>query len=200
MFQVMPQKHLVLASGSPRRREMFDSLGIAYELCVPEIDETPIAHEEPARMVERLARAKAERGASSHPKAWVLGADTTVVLDGQILGKPHDAAHACEMLQTLQGRQHQVVGGFALYCKSAERCIAEVYTTDVELIAMTPAMIEGYVATQEPLDKAGAYAIQGIGAHLVRRVDGSYSNVVGLPLAEVVGVLRRLGVLEVCPT
>ncbi|MEO8503786.1 MAG: Maf family protein [Acidobacteriota bacterium] len=177
---------LVLASGSPRRRELLNALGIDFERRPADIDETPLPDEDPAVYVLRLAREKAARVA--HAGELVLAADTTVVLDGAILGKPADGAEASGMLARLAGREHVVLSGVALYQSEPSRETAAVETTRVRMAAMTAAEIDWYVATGEPMDKAGAYGIQGFGALFVEQVFGNYTNVVGLPLP----LMRRL--------
>jgi septum formation protein len=184
---------LRLASGSPRRRELLEQLGLELEIAPADIDETALAGESPIEYVGRLALAKAAVVAGE----LVLAADTTVELDGEILAKPLDAADAARMLRALSGREHQVHTGVAL--RHAGRTELAVVSTDVTFAALDEATIAWYVATGEPLDKAGAYAIQGAGAVLVAGVRGSVSNVVGLPLATVVELARRLGVALLPP-
>jgi septum formation protein len=178
---------LVLASASPRRAEQLAAAGIAFEVDTADIDETPRAGETPV-YVRRLAEAKARAVAARHPGKRVLGADTTVVVDGAILGKPLDAADARDMVRRLAGRAHEVLTGVAL----VERGTAQVdlATTTVWFAPMTAAEIDAYVASGEPMDKAGAYGIQGRASCFVTRIDGSYSNVVGLPVALVHAWLR----------
>lgn len=188
---------LVLASASPRRRGFLEELGLPF-LCRPaEIVEVQEAGEGPAAFVSRLAREKATAIAELLPTAWVLGADTVVVLDEQILGKPADPAAATAMLRQLSGRWHQVWTGFAIYRADRALLVERAVTTEVCFAGLSPELIAAYVATGEPLDKAGSYGIQGQGGCLVEEVRGSYSNVVGLPLAEVIGELLTLGVLQV---
>jgi septum formation protein len=177
---------LVLASGSPRRRELLAHLGVPFTVVAADVDETPRPGEGPVELVRRLAAAKAA-AVDGDP---VLAADTVVELDGEILGKPADAAAARRMLARLSGRSHHVHTGVAL--RAGERLDVEVVTTAVTFAALTPEAIEWYVATGEPLDKAGAYAIQGAGGVFVESIHGSASNVVGLPLATVARLLHRL--------
>lgn len=178
---------LILASGSPRRRDFLTGLGLDFEVRVTDIDETPKAGEQPVDFVARLAREKAR--AAALPDSWVLAADTVVAVEGKILGKPGDEEEACAMLMRLSDRWHEVWTGFSL-CREAR---GELYTktvcTRVRFRALTPEICRAYVRTGEPLDKAGAYGIQGNGAFLVREISGSYTNVVGLPLAEVIDAL-----------
>ena len=182
---------LVLASGSPRRRELLAGLGLTPPARPVDVDETPLDGEPAADCVLRLARAKA--AADARPGELVLAADTLVVLDGRILGKPSGPAEAREMLADLAGRDHLVMTGVALRDTDAGRTAAAVETTRVTIGPLTESQIADYVATGEPLDKAGAYAIQGLGAIFVERVEGNYSNVVGLPLPLTARLCAELG-------
>ena len=184
---------LILASASPRRRELLAHLGLPFTIEAADIDETPLPDEDPRLYTERLAREKAQAIAQRHPDATILAADTTVVVDDLILGKPRDTADACRMLQLLQGRSHRVITGVALY--SNNQTTVESEHTSVIFTQMTIEMIGNYVATGEPLDKAGAYGIQGIAAQFIPRIEGDYSNVVGLPLARVRQLLQGAGLL-----
>lgn len=186
---------IVLASASPRRAELLESAGIRFAVVPGHIDETPFSGEEPVEHVLRLAREKAAEVARRETGRYFIGADTIVVCDGEIMGKPLDDADAGRMLRKLSGRAHQVVTGFAVFDQTAERYITRAISTDVVFKALTDLEITSYVATGCPLDKAGAYAIQGGAAHMVERINGSYTNVVGLPLCEVVAALRELGAL-----
>jgi septum formation protein len=167
---------LVLASGSPRRRELLEQLGLTFRIAAPDLDETPHPGERPTDLVRRLAAAKAT-AVDGDP---VIAADTTVEVDGEILGKPVDADDARRMLRRLSGRSHKVHTGVAV--RAGARVEAEVVTTIVTFTALSPAVVEWYLGTGEPFDKAGAYAIQGHGGAFVETVRGSVSNVVGLPL------------------
>ncbi|PLX98157.1 MAG: septum formation inhibitor Maf [Desulfuromonas sp.] len=186
---------LVLASASPRRRELLASLGYRFEVEVSQVDEAVLPEEQPAAHVVRLSEEKAREVAARVAGAgrWYLGSDTVVVCDGQILGKPADAAQARTMLAMLSGRSHEVYSGFALYDRHSEQMRSGAVVTEVEFRPLTKAEIAGYIASGEPFDKAGAYAIQGLAAAMVRRISGSYSNVVGLPLCEVVEALTAAG-------
>jgi nucleoside triphosphate pyrophosphatase len=179
--------NLVLASASPRRAELLKAGGFQFSVVPATIDETPLPEEWPADHVRRLAREKALAASTVVPGAAVLGADTVVVADNTILGKPRDLQDARRMLRLLQGRTHQVYTGVALWRLGAIRDAVEV--TAVDFVTMTGEEIEWYVASGEPLGKAGAYAIQGLAARFVSRIEGSYSNVVGLPLAVVYKLL-----------
>jgi septum formation protein len=181
---------LVLASASPRRRELLRSAGIAFEVQPADIPENPFPGEGAEEYAERLAREKALAVAKLRPKECVLGADTVVVVDGQILGKPSDSADAARMLRMLSGREHQVITGVCLVCPGQPVVASE--TTLVTVSEITDQEIADYVASGEPMDKAGAYAIQGIASRWIPRIEGDYSNVVGLPVALVWRMLRAL--------
>lgn len=183
---------LILASASPRRREMLARVGVPIEVRPSNVDETELPGEDPAAYVARVARAKAD-AAPRPPGAWVLAADTTVTIDGAILGKAETPEAAAAMLRRLSGRAHQVMTAFVLAGGAPERRREQVVVTDVVMVALDEAAIADYVASRDWHDKAGAYAIQGIAAALVREVRGSVTNVAGLPLAEVIAALRELG-------
>jgi septum formation protein len=185
---------LVLASASPRRRELLAQIGLSFQVHPAHIPEEPAPQEDPTAYVSRLARQKAQAvfaeltaaprknmDAGDDCSLTVLGADTTVTLDGQILGKPEDPADAARILRLLSGRTHRVITGVAVVTREATRIAAEV--TTVRFLALTEPEIAAYVATGEPMDKAGAYAIQGRAARWIPRIEGCYFNVVGLPLA-----------------
>jgi len=180
---------LVLASASPRRAELLAAAGIAFEVDTADIDETPRAGEAPDVYVRRLAEAKARAVAARHPGRLVLGADTTVVVDGVILGKPVDAADARDMVRRLAGRAHEVLTGVALVGDGTAQ--VDLAVTTVWFAPMSDADVDAYVASGEPMDKAGAYGIQGRAARYVTRIEGSYSNVVGLPVALVHALLAE---------
>ncbi len=186
---------LVLASASPRRRELLTQAGYSFEVRPAHIPEDPREGEDPIAYVTRLAREKAEvvfRELSANGSAdgalVVLGADTTVTLDNHILGKPEDAADATRMLRMLSGRSHHVITGVAVVTAGGAEVAAEV--TAVRFLTMTDEEIAAYVATGEPMDKAGAYGIQGLAARWIPRIEGCYFNVVGLPLALVSTLLE----------
>jgi septum formation protein len=182
---------ILLASASPRRRELLVQLGLAFEVAAPDVDETPLPGEAPQPYVGRLAMVKAA-AVAAEPGTLVIAADTTVEIDGEILAKPQDDADARAMLRRLSGRTHQVHTGVAL--RLGDRTVSEVVTSFVTFTVLTEAQIGWYVATGEPMDKAGAYAVQGAGGVFVARVDGSVSNVIGLPLHTVVRLGEQLGV------
>jgi len=186
---------LVLASASPRRRELLRWLIAEYELETALVDESPRPGEPATSLVPRLARAKAEAVRARRPGAWILAADTIVEIDGDILGKPLDAREAVDMLQRLSGREHRVLTGFTLLDPGGGDRHSETVESRVLFRRLDVPRIESYVATGEPLDKAGSYAVQGHGAGLVARVDGSFTNVIGLPLGEVGAALGQAGLL-----
>lgn len=183
---------LVLASASPRRKELLHGLGLTFEIAHPDIDETPLLGESPEAMVLRLARRKAAAVAATRSDALVLAADTTVVVDGQNLGKPRDRSESVQFLERLQGRTHWVHTGHAL--RLGEREASRVRSTRVNVRSLSAQEMERYAASGEGMDKAGGYAIQGLGATLVDGIDGCYGAVVGLSLPTVVTLARELGV------
>ncbi|MBI3697270.1 MAG: septum formation inhibitor Maf [Acidobacteria bacterium] len=171
---------LILASASPRRREILRRAGIPFLARPSRVDETPLPGETPAAHVRRLARAKAQ-AARRRPGEWVLGADTVVVIGNRILGKPRNSREAARMLRSLSGRMHRVLTGLCLL--TPHRSHSAVVETKVWFRPLSPTEVARYLASGEPLDKAGAYAIQGLASKFIRRIDGDYSNVVGLPLS-----------------
>ncbi len=179
---------LILASASPRRRELLAHLGRPFRVVVADIDETPLPGEPPVPYTLRLAEAKARAVLSLHPHATVLGADTTVTIDGELLGKPADAGDVFRMLRLLRNRAHQVTTGVAVV--SAAHTVIHAETTSVWMADIHDSEIVDYIATGEPMDKAGAYGIQGHAMRWIPRIDGDYSNVVGLPVARVYAMLE----------
>ncbi len=190
-------KPLVLASASPRRKSLLTELGLCFRICPADLDERPKAGEKPGDYVCRIAEEKARLVGEHYGAAWILAADTTVVLGSEILGKPRDSDEALTMLHRLAGREHVVLTGFALYCSREPFCHVDRVETRVRFAPFARELAGAYVRTGEPLDKAGGYGIQGKGGMLVAAIDGSYSNVVGLPLAEIVGLLAELGIIEI---
>ena len=184
---------LVLASASPRRQELLRSAGILFDVQPSQVAEDILPGEGTRECAERLAREKALAVACQRPHDFVLGADTVVAVDGQVLGKPSDAADAARMLRMLSGRAHQVITGVCLVAGGQSSVASE--TTLVTVSEITDQDIADYVASGEPMDKAGAYAIQGIASRWIPRVEGDYSNVVGLPIALVWRMLRQAGVV-----
>lgn len=193
MQRLSEQPPLILASKSPRRRYLLDQAGLSFQVVPSGFDESSIAMEDPGAYVQTLAEAKARDVSRRYPESWVIGADTIVLIDGRILGKPKSKAEARDMLHRLSDRTHQVLTGYALICLARDRLVSDTIRTDVRFKRLSAREIEWYVQTDEPFDKAGAYAIQGIGTFLVRRIDGSYTNVVGLPVCEVIENLIREG-------
>ena len=191
-FVVKRLPPILLASTSPRRRELLLSLGLPFDVRAADVDETLLPGENAFDGAERLARAKAGAAAVGAPETLVVAADTLVVLESVALGKPKDRGDVCRMLAALAGRAHDVVTGVA--CTLGGRIVSGRETTRVVLAPMSPAEIEAYAATGEPDDKAGAYAMQGIGGLFVERVEGSPSNVVGLPVRLLYRLARELGV------
>ncbi len=193
---VRQARPIILASASPRRADLLTSAGVRCVIIPSGIPEDIHFGEAPAEYVLRLARAKVRDVAKTVSSRFFLGADTAVVLDGEILGKPRDDADAEGMLSRLSGRTHEVMTGYEVYDKKGECGCGEVVATRVEFRLLSPEEIRAYVATGCSRDAAGAYAIQGRAAYMVRRVEGSYTNVVGLPLSEVVETLRRMGAVS----
>ena len=181
---------LVLASSSPRRSEILGALGIPFRIAAADVDETVLPGESGREAAVRLARAKAAATGSLHRDAWVLAADTLVLIDGAVLGKPRDDADAAAMLRRLSGREHVVVTAVSLLRHGGPE-LATVEESRVRIAPLDEDEIDWYVATGEPRDKAGAYAVQGLGARFVESVDGSFSNVMGLPARSVYRLLRR---------
>lgn len=190
----LARRNLVLASASPRRRQLLDQLGVRYSVDPADIDETRRAGESPAAYVERLAREKAQWVAARYRDTGdaVLAADTTVHLDDEVLGKPLDHFDGLAMLARLSGRSHSVLTAVCL-CSDGGSSV-QLVETKVEFIQLTRELCEAYLATDEPWDKAGGYAIQGMAGAFVRRIEGSYSNVVGLPLCETRELLIAQGI------
>ncbi|WP_337172514.1 Maf family protein [Gemmatimonas aurantiaca] len=182
---------VILASQSPRRRELLTLIGIPHEVRPADVDETVWEGEQPVPHCERLARSKAHTLAGANADALVIGSDTIVVVDGDILGKPRDRDDAIGMLQRLAGREHTVFTAVAV--AHGGRTVSGVEAVQVRFRALDRARIEAYVDTGEPMDKAGAYGIQGYGATIVERIDGDYFAVMGLPLGRMVTLIRSLG-------
>lgn len=182
---------IILASASPRRAELLRQIGVTFSVQPADVDETPLADEPAEHYVARLARDKALAVAQESPEATVLGSDTSVVLEGVILGKPVDADDAVATLQRLSGACHQVMTAIAV--ARGDRCECRVVTTNVRFRPLSSAEIAAYVASGEPMDKAGSYGIQGLGGIFVSDLQGSYSAVVGLPLQETADLLADAG-------
>jgi len=186
---------LILASKSPRRRYLLEKAGLSFSVIPSNIDETTVPLSPPEVYVRVLSEAKAESIAKRYPEKWVIGADTIVLKDGAVLGKPGSIDEARSMLKQLSGQTHEVFTGYSIVCKAKNRKFSETVQTEVFFKNLTHEEIEWYIHTKEPFDKAGAYAIQGLGTFLVKRINGSYTNVVGLPVCEVIEFLIKEGVV-----
>jgi septum formation protein len=186
----------ILASASPRRVELLTGMGLSFEAVPSGADETFRQGETPAGHVRRISAAKARVVASDHPDAWVLGADTIVVIDGKVLGKPKDREDAGNMLRLLSGREHFVYTGFTIVKKAASALHRKVVRSAVFFREIPEDELAWYVHTDEPYDKAGGYAVQEKGGLFACRIRGSYSNVIGLPVSEVFAVLKKIGAIR----
>ncbi|MGP0592855.1 Maf family protein [Nitrospira sp. T9] len=190
----MPDPHLILASSSPRRKELLTLLGLRFEIISPSINEEVLGQESPANHVRRLALKKAESVANHYPDSLVIGSDTVIELDGQILGKPANLEDAHHMLTSLRGRCHLVHTGLALVARANERREMYVETVKVWIKDFSDTDLQTYLKTQDSLGKAGAYSIQGEGAFLIKKIEGDYPTVVGLPLGKLAQLLEQVGV------
>ncbi len=190
------RQQLVLASASPRRCELLQQIGLEFQVIPSRADEHVLAGETPEEHVIRLSLDKATEVANRQNVSgrWFIGSDTIVLCDQQILGKPRDEAHAVTMLKQLSGREHQVLSGYAIIDRETKEQRTEAVSTKVWFRQLTDDEIARYIATGEPADKAGSYAIQGLGICFVARIEGSYTNVVGLPLCKLTGAMKELGV------
>lgn len=186
---------LILASKSPRRRYLLSQAGLVFAVVPSHVDESGVAVSSPALYAKALAEAKAMEVGEKYPESHVIGADTIVLIDGLILGKPVSREHAGEMLTRLSGQTHQVITGYCIYHHASRKCISDSVKTDVVFKKLSEKEITWYIHTSEPFDKAGAYAIQGLGTFLVQSIHGSYTNVVGLPVCEVIEHLIREGLV-----
>jgi septum formation protein len=184
----------ILASSSPRRRELLASIGIDFEVIPSDVPEIHAEGEAPEEYVARLSRDKAQRIATQHPSRWVIAADTTVLLGDQLLEKPADRIDAERMLATIAGKTHVVYTGVTLQNVERDYRETRVAESEVRMLPLSGEEIAWYVRTGEPLDKAGAYAVQGVGAMFIDSIHGSYTNVVGLPLATLFLMLRKAGI------
>ena len=191
---------LILASKSPRRRYLLEQAGLSFAVIPSGIDETSVPLSQPETYVRVVAAAKANEVSEKYPEKWVVGADTIVLIDGTMLGKPGSKAEARRMLKHLSGQTHRVLTGYAICCKAKNRNFSETLITEVLFKNLTDEEIEWYIHTTEPFDKAGAYAIQGLGTFLVKSINGSYTNVVGLPVCEVIEFLIKEGVIGLTRT
>ena len=186
---------IILASKSPRRRYLLKQAGLSFSVVPSNIDEKSIPESPPETYVRMLSEAKADNVSSLYPDKWIIGADTIVLKDDTILGKPGSKAEARSMLKQLSGQTHHVLTGYAICCKTKNRRFSATMKTEVLFKHLTDDEIEWYIHTKEPFDKAGAYAIQGLGTFLVKSINGSYTNVVGLPVCEVIEFLIKENVL-----
>ena len=187
---------IILASVSPRRKYLLEQVGLKFNVIPSNFNEASVSIMKPESYVKKLAKEKAFEIANKYPDKWVIGADTVVVIDNDILGKPDSKEDAYLMLKKLSGKTHQVLTGYCICCKSLNKIIINTAITDVTFKKLTNEEINWYLSTEESLDKAGAYAIQGVGTFLIRQINGSYTNVVGLPVCEVIEHLIEEGVVR----
>ena len=197
----MPAKivssELILASSSPRRRELLTSLEVPFRVCPAQVQEIPLPHEAPRDFAVRAAEDKALTVGNAYPQAVVIGADTIVALDEEILGKPRNKHDARRMLELLAGREHAVITGYSVVKVAEGKKTSGFAETRVKISPLAERAITWYINTGEPFDKAGGYAIQGKGAFMVEWIAGSYTNVVGLPLYQVIRLLKEMGVTDI---
>lgn len=189
-------KPIILASSSPRRKQLLEMTGIAFEVIPSHIEEEGLYGETPYEHVMRLSREKAMKVGRKFRDRWILGVDTIVFIDGEVLGKPRNKGDACLMLKKLSGKEHKVMTGFFIYHPTLNQSVDEVVESVVKIKELNDQEIQGYIKTGEPFDKAGAYAVQGIGMFMIEKVFGSYTNVIGLPVCEVIDALKRLGAIR----
>ena len=190
---------LILASRSPRRQNLLEQAGIEFSVIPSSFDENSVKLTAPDDYARQLAESKARDISDQYPASWVIGADTIVFIDDIILGKPGSKSEARTMLKSLSGKTHQVLTGYCVCCQKTDWLFSDTIKTDVRFKKLTEKEIDWYINSGEPFGKAGAYAIQGIGAFLVKRIDGSYTNVVGLPVCEVVELLINKQIIELFP-
>ncbi len=189
-------RKIILASESPRRKRLLEESQIEFSVIPSRIDETAISRTNPAETVRVLAEAKAGAVSEKHPDAWVIGADSIVVIKDRILNKPGSKQDAYTMLSLLSGRTHRVITGYSIVCGSLKHFHSDACITRVTFKELTDTEIRWYLQTPEPWDKAGAYAAQGIAAFMIKHIQGSYTNVVGLPVCEVVDYLYKNGIID----
>jgi len=194
------KSRLVLASKSPRRYELMKQVGLEFDVIPSGIEEDYMKGESPRKHVLRLAEAKALNVGNRHPDRWVVAADTIVYVDHAILGKPKSREEAKKMLRRLSGKEHRVLTGFSIHHLEKGKGDQEAVQTTVKVKKLTPAEMDWYVETGEPFDKAGGYAVQGVGSFMIESIKGSYTNVVGLPICELIQMLSRLGAITFPPT
>jgi len=188
---------LILASKSPRRYELLKQAGLNFDVIPSRVREDFVTGESPIKHVLRLAEAKALDVGSQHPDRWVVAADTIVYVDHCILGKPGSREEARKMLRRLSGKEHRVLTGFSVQHFERGKADQEAVQTAVKVKKLTQAEMKWYIETGEPFDKAGGYAVQGIGSFMIESIKGSYTNVVGLPICELIQMLKRLGALKI---
>lgn len=193
------KREIILASESPRRKRLLQQAGIEFSVIPSRIDEASVNVQSPVKHARALAEAKAAAVSQNRPDAWVIGADSIVAIDDAILNKPESEKDAYMMLSKLSGRIHRVVTGYSIICRTLEHFHSDACITQVTFKALSEAEIRWYLQTPEPWDKAGAYAIQGTAAFMVRQIQGSYTNVVGLPVCEVVDHMLKAGAIDMTP-
>ncbi len=193
------QASFILASASPRRKELLGELIQDFEVITSEVDEKPLEGESPEAHVLRLSREKALEISRGNPGRWVLGADTVVIIDGKMLGKPRTPGEAKQMLGMLSGREHRVITGFAIVKGGEGVIVNDAVESSVIFKDISRDEMDWYIRTSEPYDKAGGYAVQGKASFFIKEIRGSYTNVIGLPLCEVVTALKKAGVLRFSP-
>ena len=189
-------KPLLLASASPRRQKFLTDLGIEFTALPADIDETPASNECPDAYAMRMAQSKALFISRTHPDHYIIGSDTIISLDNNILGKPTDSIQAFHYLKQMQGRAHKVITGLALICKQQNTSITLSETTEVTFDHFPDDLLKAYINTGEPMDKAGAYALQGVGSFLVKTINGSSTNVIGLPLNTCISILLQENIIS----
>ncbi len=187
-------KKIILASGSPRRKELLEKIGLKFTVEVPDVDENFKSNLSPQGLVKELSLKKAEEIARKHSNAIIIAADTIGILKDKIIGKPHSTAQAKTMLESLSGKPHLVITGYSIIDTATGKTASDTVETKVYFKKLSKMEIIDYVKTSEPLDKAGGYAIQGLGALLVEKIEGDYYNVIGLPLSSLAGTLKKFGV------
>lgn len=199
MQQLRIESRIILASKSPRRRFLLENAGLEFTVYPSRVKEAEFPITRPRDYAMTLAKAKANDVADMYPECWVIGADSVVWANDKLLEKPRSVEEARDMISQLGGRTHYVFTGYAIVCRARFHAFSNVSETAVTFKDLTPAEIEWYIATDEPYDKAGGYAIQGLGSFMIKGIDGSYTNVVGLPLCEVMDHLIRQGVIVPVP-
>ncbi len=196
MEMIIQNSSIILASKSPRRRRLLESAGIKFTIIPSGVQETDFLLLKPENYVRTLAEAKAKDIADKNPESWIIGADSIVLINDTILEKPESISDARQMMQQLSGKPHIVLTGYSIICKKSSYIFTDVVKTEVIFKKLTDEEIEWYIHTKEPYDKAGGYAIQSLGSFMVKSINGSYSNVVGLPVCEVLDQLYRQQVIS----